>query len=99
MADRKLVDETHKIPDRRINGLLRREIWVDRIDGSITRYDLAYINNRLYTGDNGRVFGYDNAQDGHHRHFFGQVEPAEFVSFEAIEQLFQRDWRAVKDSK
>jgi hypothetical protein len=53
MAEIKLTDETHKIPDRRGNGVLRREIWGNRIDGTITRYNLAYINHRIHAGDNG----------------------------------------------
>ena len=99
MAEIKLIDETHKIPDRRGNGVLRREIWGNRIDGTITRYNLAYINHRIHAGDNGRVVGYDNAHDGHHRHFFGRVEPVTFTSFEDIEQRFQQDWLALKEIK
>lgn len=57
-------------------------MWVDEATGRITRYNLAYINHKLYAGDNGSVVGYDNAHDGHHRHYFGVVEPIEFVSFE-----------------
>ncbi len=57
MADTKIIDESHKISDKRCNGKLRREIWVDSITGKVTRYNLAYINHRLYAGDNGRVVG------------------------------------------
>lgn len=52
MADTKIIDESHKISDNRSNGKLRREIWVDSITGKVTRYNLAYINHRLYAGDN-----------------------------------------------
>jgi len=96
MADKKVTDDYHKIPDKRGNGSLRREIWVDE-QGRITRYNLAYINHRLHHGDNGRVIGYDNAHDGHHRHFFGQIEPVVFVSFDDIEERFQQDWVALRD--
>ena len=65
----------------------------------LTRYNLAYINHALFAGDNGRVVGYDNAHDGHHRHVFGVVEPGEFVSFEDIEERFERDWFMLKDGK
>ena len=29
MPDSKTVDDTHRIPDKRGNGILRREIWAD----------------------------------------------------------------------
>jgi len=91
MPDEKVVNETHKISIKRGNGLLRREIWVDR-DGKVSRYNLAYINATLFHGDNGRVVGYDNAHDGHHRHWFGEIEPVEWISLENIEERFEQDW-------
>lgn len=67
--------------------------------GKVTRYNLAYINHRLYAGDNERVVGYDNAHDGHHRHYFGVVGPVDFVSFEDIEERFEQDWVILRDWK
>jgi hypothetical protein len=99
MADKKIIDETHKTPDRRGNGKLRREVWIDARTGKVTRYNLAYINHALFAGDNGRVIGYDNAHDGHHRHYFGVVEPVAFVSFEDIEIQFEQGWLALKDDQ
>lgn len=98
MADRKIVDESHKISDARGNGCLRREVWVDA-DGRITRYNLAYINHNLHQGDNGRVIGYDNQHGFHHRHHFGKVEKVEFLSFEDIEENFEQDWLALSPRK
>jgi hypothetical protein len=98
MAERKVIDEVHKISDKKGNGQLRREVWVDVRTGWVTRYNLAYINHRLYQRDNGRVLGYDNAHDGHHRHWFGQIEPVVFESFEQIEALFEQDWLSIKDA-
>lgn len=83
MAEIKIIDESHKISDRRGNGKLRREVWIDET-GKVTRYNLAYINHSLYAGDNGRVVGYDNAHDGHHRHYFGEVEPVGFVASKTL---------------
>jgi len=54
MPESKLYDEFHKISDKRGNGSLRREVWVDH-HGRVTRYNLAYINHNLHAGDNGRV--------------------------------------------
>jgi len=98
MADRKIYDDRHTIAARRGNGELRREVWVD-VTGQVTRYNLAYINHDLHQGDNGRVVGYDNAHGFHHRHYFGQVEPVEFVSFDDIEEQFARDWTALRSEQ
>jgi hypothetical protein len=70
-------------------------VWVDK-SGRVTRYNLAYINYDVQQGDNGRVVGYDNTQGFHHRHYFGQVEPVEFVSLDDIEERFARDWTALR---
>lgn len=99
MADIKRVDESHVISSKRGNGQLRREVWVNSRTGEITRYNLAYINHRIFRGDNGRVVGYDNAHDGHRRHYFGVVEPVSFTTFEDIEARFERDWLALKEDK
>lgn len=99
MPEIKTIDETHTISDRRGNGKLRREVWVNKATGRVTRYNLAYINHKLFAGDNGRVVGYDNAHDGHHRHYFGVVEPVEFVSFEDVEERFEEDWISLRSSK
>jgi hypothetical protein len=96
MPDRKIIDESHKISDRRGNGQLRREVWVDE-EGRVTRYNLAYINHGLHQGDNGRVVGYDNQHGYHHRHYFGGVESIDFVSFEDVEGRFEQDWIALRD--
>ena len=94
MADQKVIDETFTISRKRGNGLLRREVWVDR-QGRVTRYNLAYINHAIYAGDNGRVLGYDNAHGIHHRHRTGRVENVDFISFEDIEARFEREWLAI----
>ena len=95
MADRKIVEDTHHITQKRGNGQLRREIWVD-MQGRVTRYNLAYINHALHAGDNGRVVGYDNQHGHHHRHYFGVVAAIEFTSFDDIEDQFQKDWAALR---
>ncbi len=99
MADIKIIDESHKISDKRGNGQLRREVWTNKLTKKITRYNLAYINHLIYSGGNGRVVGYDNAHDGHHRHMLGEVEPVEFVDFEDTETRFENDWLSLRDKK
>jgi len=58
----------------------------------VTRYNLAYINRAIHRGDNGRVLGFDNAHDYHHRHYMGKIEAVKFVSFEATQERFQQEW-------
>ena len=98
MSERKIVDESFAIARNRGNGVLRREVWVDR-KGRVTRYNLAFINHSVFAADNGRVIGYDNAHGFHHRHNLGRVENVEFVSFEDIEAKFERDWTAIGGMK
>jgi hypothetical protein len=78
-------------------GLLRYEVWgvVEKGKTVVTRYNLAYINHALYQGDNGRVLGFDNAHDYHHRHYLGEIEAVEFVSYEATLERFQREWQKI----
>ena len=63
---------------------------------------MAYINLRLCPVDNGRVLGYDNSHDYHHRHWMGTREPIEFTSYEALLERFLSElhelWR-VEDEK
>lgn len=96
-ADRKIVGDTHHITQKRGNGQLRREIWVDA-QGQVTCYNLAYINHALHGADNGRVVGYDNQHGHHHRHYFGVVAAVEFTSFDNIEDQFQTDWTALRST-
>lgn len=98
MSDKKIIDEVHHIASKRGNGQLRREVWVDE-KGTVTRYNLAYINHTMHAGDNGRVIGYDNQHNHHHRHYFGQVFAVDFVSFEDVEDLFEADWTALRSTK
>jgi hypothetical protein len=98
MPERKIIDETFTISRKRGNGLLRREVWVDR-QGHVVRYNLAYINHTIHSGDNGRVVGYDNAHGYHHRHYMGKVEEVEFNEFEDVEARFEQDWITLGDRK
>ena len=91
MSDKKIVDDSFTLSRKQGNGILRREVWVNR-QGEVVRYNLAYINHEISQADNGRVVGYDNAHDFHHRHFMGKVSTVEFESFDAIEAQFEQDW-------
>ncbi len=82
-------------------GLLSYEVWGYREKGKtiVTRYNLAYINHTIYSGDNGRVLGYDNAHDYHHRHFMGKVKAVEFKSYEATLERFRQEWLSIVQPK
>lgn len=78
---------------------MRREVWIDEATGSVTRYNLAYVNHSVYQGDNGRVLGYDNKHGFHHRHFMGKIEETAYISFEATEQSFEDEWLNLRGVK
>jgi len=98
MSEIKVSDDSWSLSVKNGNGVLRREVWGDELE-RVVRYNLAYINHRIFQGDNGRVVGYDNAHGFYHRHFMGMVEPVEFKSFEDIEERFQADWIAFRSKK
>lgn len=58
----------------------------------MVRYNLAYVNHLIYSKDNGRVLGYDNAHGQHHRHYMGKVKPIVFTTFAQLEKRFQAEW-------
>lgn len=96
LRHKKVVDETVKISDKQGNGVLKYSVSVD-MQGKIARYSIAYINPHLFNADNGRVLGYDNRHGYHHRHYMGKEEMVEFISYEDIEQRFEKEWRAIHE--
>ena len=46
--------EEHRLKGKRKGALLKEQIWYE--DGQAVAYSLAYINLKLCTVDNGRVF-------------------------------------------
>lgn len=50
--------------DKRFNtrgGSIRIETWIDMRTQTVTKYNLAYVNHRIFGGDNGRVVGFDSS--------------------------------------
>lgn len=92
----KLVDDTVKLPEKQGNGILKFSISKDK-KGKIARYSFAYINFNIYTGDNGRVLGYDNCHGHHHRHFMGETHSVDFFNFEDIQNRFENEWGALHE--
>jgi len=71
----KVIDERYIVPESKGGGMIKFEAWEDK--GKVVRYSMAYINPDLYPDDNGRVLGYDNAHDYHHKHLKGEIYPVE----------------------
>jgi hypothetical protein len=84
----KTVDDTIVLKRPRRGAKLREEVW-QTADGRVTKYNLAYINHLVCRVDNGRVLGYDNSHNGHHRHFMGKVEPIAFTGYAALAKRYQ----------
>ena len=95
-SERLLHDEVITLHKSRGNGLLKRRIWVNE-DDEVTRYSLTYINHHIHAGDNGRVLGYDNAHNYHHRHYMGETEPVVFKNLEDIESRFQQEFEVIHE--
>jgi hypothetical protein len=78
--------EEHRLKGKRKGALLKEQIWFE--DGVVVAYSLAYINLMRCRVDNGRVLGFDNSHDYHHRHFMGQVEAVDFTTYQALAERF-----------
>ena len=86
----KVIDERFIVPKSKGGGIIRFEAW--EYEGEIVKYNMAYINKALFCDDNGRVVGYDNSHNFHHRHYFGQiVELDDFESYEKLVRRFKKD--------
>jgi len=92
-----LQSERHTIKEKSGGGFLRYEVWGYVKNGAtvVTRYNIAYINHEVCQVDNGRVLGYDNAHNYHHRHYMGTIEPFDFVSLEHTVDLFEAQWSQI----
>ncbi|MDX8412520.1 MAG: DUF6516 family protein [Mariprofundales bacterium] len=86
----KIVDERYNLPKHKGGGLIRIEAW-ENSNNIIIKYNISYINFALCQVDNGRVFGYDNAHDYHHKHFFGKITPINFISYETLVEQFEKE--------
>ncbi len=84
----KVVNERYTLSKKPGGGQIKIEAWED-INGKIVKYNIAYINHSLCQQDNGRVLGYDNAHDYHHKYYFGEIEPVDdFISYEDLLERF-----------
>lgn len=80
----------HYLGGRKRPPIIKEEFWQDE-RGNVIRYSLAYIDWEIFSGDNGRVLGYDNAHNYHHRHFMGIETEYDFVSYTEVARRFRRE--------
>lgn len=73
-------------------AIYREEVWED-LEGKVVKYNLAFIHHGACQQDHGRLVGYDNAHGYHERHFMGEVQAVEFVSYEQTLKRFQDEVR------
>lgn len=87
----KVVSEQFPINAKRGGGILKFEAWENE-KGETVKYSMVYINYLLFSEDNGRVLGYDNTHDFHHRHYFGKIsEVSDFKSYQDLVDRFERE--------
>ena len=95
---RKVVDETTEVRCAQGMGGIREEVWQSE-SGEVVRYNLAFICHHLCTVDHGRVLGYDNQHDHHHRHFMGQSEPFQYAGYEILLGRFLAEVEVLRKEK
>ncbi len=78
--------EVHKLSGKRKGAILQEEVWYE--DGKVVHYSLVYINRKRCSVDNGRVLGFDDSHDRHHRHSMGNSEPVEFSTYADLVERF-----------
>lgn len=82
------------IPARLGGGVLKERVIRELPSKKVVSYALAYINPLIFSGDNGRVLGYDNSHGYSHRHYMGLVTLEPFISYEALYDRFEQEWQA-----
>ncbi len=86
----KIIDERYSLSEKQGAGFIKSEAW--EYEGKVVRYNIVYINLAKYPYDNGRIIGYDNAHNLHHKHYLGDIYPVDdFVSYEELVERFKRD--------
>lgn len=83
------------IPARLGGGVLKERVIRELPSKRVVSYALAYINPLIFSGDNGRVLGYDNSHGYSHRHYMGSITPESFTSYEELYDRFEQEWQAL----
>ena len=83
------------IPNKLGGGVLKERVIRELPSKKVISYALAYINLSIFSGDNGRVLGYDNSHGFSHRHYMGKRSPDEFIGYEALYSRFELEWQRI----
>lgn len=84
-----------QIPARLGGGVLKERVIRDSRSKQVVSYALAYINPVIFSGDNGRVLGYDNSHGFCHRHYMGLMTEFALSTYEELYDQFEREWREI----
>jgi len=86
----KIIDEKFIVPSDKGGGVIKFEAW--EYENQVVKYNMVYINVNIFPNDNGRVMGYDNSHDFHHKHYFGEIiELDNFTNYQNLVKRFQND--------
>ena len=86
----KIIDEQFIVPYKQGGGIIKFEAW--EYENKIVKCNMAYINKSIFPNDNGRVVGYDNSHNFHHRHYFGEIiELDDFINYQELVKRFKND--------
>jgi hypothetical protein len=83
------------VPSKLGGGVLKELVIRELPSKKVIKYSLAYINPKIYGGDNGRVLGYDNSHGFSHRHFKGTISAEAFPGYEALYEKFEKEWQSI----
>ena len=89
----KAVDEQFIVPYDKGGGIIKFEAW--EYESQIVKYNMVYINKSVFPNDNGRVMGYDNSHNFHHKHYFGKI--TELDDFKNYQEQVQRFKNNIKE--
>jgi len=88
---KKVISEQFPVNPKNGGGILKIEAWENEKE-EIVKYSMAYINHLIFSDDNGRVIGYDNTHNFHHKHYFGKIsEVSDFISYENLVDRFEKE--------
>ncbi len=88
---KKVVSEQFPVNPKQGGGVLKIEAWENDKE-EIVKYSIAYINHLIFSDDNGRVLGYDNTHNFHHRHYLGEIsEVSDFISYQDLLKRFEKE--------
>jgi hypothetical protein len=88
---KKVVAEQFPISPKRGGGIVKIDAW-ENDKGKVVKYSMAYINHLIFPEDNGRVIGYDNTHNFHHKHYFGEIfEVENFTNYQELVERFEKE--------